>query len=49
MIEQRDKVKEEFTSLEAEDTRCREDLKHAKAKVKKTDKLLEQERKKVTC
>ena len=38
---------EEFRKFEQQDIRCREDARHANDKVKKLDKALEQERKKV--
>ncbi len=40
-------MKEQFSHYEKEDIRCREDMKHAKAKAKKLEKNLEQEQKKV--
>ena len=40
---------EEFSKFEQEDIRCRESLKHAKAKRVKLEKSLEQEEKKVVC
>nr|KAG5701435.1 hypothetical protein BaRGS_032767 [Batillaria attramentaria] len=39
--------KEKFSDLEKQDVKCREDLKHAKAKGKKLEKSLEQEKKKI--
>ena len=41
--------KEEFGKCEQQDVSIREELKHAKAKLKKLDKSLEQEKKKVCC
>ena len=39
--------KEKFSEFEQKDVRLREDLKHSKAKSKKLDKQLEQEKQKV--
>ena len=42
-----DQKKEDFAKFEQQDVRCREDLKHAKSKSKKLEKMVEQEKKKV--
>ncbi|KAG1714925.1 Structural maintenance of chromosomes protein 4 [Nymphon striatum] len=46
MIKVKDAKKAEFTEYEKQDVRCREDLKHARAKVKKLEKNLQDEKKK---
>lgn len=47
LVEKCEETKEKFSEYEKQDVKCREDLKHAKAKSKKLDKSLEQEKKKV--
>lgn len=42
-----EETKEKFTAFEQQDVRCREDLKHSKAKRKKLEKTLDQEKTKV--
>lgn len=47
MVKANEAKKAEFTEYEKQDIRCREDLKHAQAKVKKLEKNLKDEAKKV--
>ncbi|KAK3094368.1 hypothetical protein FSP39_000811 [Pinctada imbricata] len=46
-VKETEDTKEKFAECEKQDVKCREDLKHTKAKSKKLDKQLEQEKKRV--
>ncbi|XP_071085692.1 structural maintenance of chromosomes protein 4-like [Haliotis cracherodii] len=47
LVKQCEETKNEFKEFERQDVKCREDLKHSKAKTKKLDKTLDQEKRKI--